>query len=216
MAPQVTVNYRENIYTSLTTPLVRGNTYSVSMYVSHTDNSQSSTNNLGLKFAMGPSFPINNIAHVYTSIVITDTMNWTLISGSFVADSAYNYIAVGNFFTDANTTTTVSCASCSFNQHGYYIDDISVVLTQQGEGIENHIEGAGKISVYPNPSSGSINVAYTSNIDELKVSDMLGQVVYEAKPKTTNTALTLTNAGVYFITLISGTEMSIKKVIISK
>lgn len=127
MAPQFTVNYRENIYTQLTTPLVVGTTYSVSMYVSHTDNSQHASNNLGLKFSTVPSFPINNIAHVNSSSIITDNTNWVLISGNFVADSAYTYIAVGNFFTDANTATTTSCGSCSFNQYGYFIDDVSVI-----------------------------------------------------------------------------------------
>ncbi len=83
-------------------------------------------------------------------------------------------------------------------------------------GIEQLTRNNEEITIYPNPSNGSFNVTYTGNIDELKVTDMLGQIVYEAKPQTTNTALTLTNAGIYFITLISGTEMSTKKVIVSK
>ena len=71
-------------------------------------------------------------------------------------------------------------------------------------------------SVSPNPSSGAISIAGNIIIDELKVTDMLGQTVYEAKPNTTNTTLTLNDVGVYFITLTSGTETSIKKVIVSK
>ncbi len=72
-------------------------------------------------------------------------------------------------------------------------------------------------NISPNPSSGNISIAGNiKNIDELKVTDMLGQLVYEAKPNTINTTLTLPDTGVYFITLTSGTETSTKKVIVSK
>ena len=71
-------------------------------------------------------------------------------------------------------------------------------------------------NISPNPSSVIISVASNVTIDELKVSDMLGQLVYEAKPNAINTTLTLPDAGVYFITLTSGTEKSTKKVIVCK
>jgi hypothetical protein len=59
-------------------------------------------------------------------------------------------------------------------------------------------------------------VSYTNSIDELKVSNMLGQVVYEAKPQTTKTTLQIDNEGVYFITLTSGTSVSTQKVVVSR
>ena len=71
-------------------------------------------------------------------------------------------------------------------------------------------------NISPNPSSGTISIAGNITIDELKVSDMLGQIVYEAKPNATNTTLILTDAGIYFITLTSGTATSTKKVIVAK
>jgi uncharacterized repeat protein (TIGR03803 family) len=83
-----------------------------------------------------------------------------------------------------------------------------------GTGIEQFANSNEQISIYPNPSNGSISIANSSNIDELKVSDVLGQVVYETKPHTTNTTLILDKAGVYFITLTSGTSISTKKVIV--
>ena len=70
--------------------------------------------------------------------------------------------------------------------------------------------------VYPNPSNGGITISSNSTIDELKVTDILGQIVYEAKPSTVNTTLQLDNAGVYFISITAGKESNIKKVIISK
>lgn len=125
-APTVQTDYRENIYTTLTSPLVVGATYNVSFKISHCDNSQKATNNFGVKFATVPNFPINNVSQVYSTNVVTDKINWTTVTDSFIADSAYTYICLGNFMTDANTTMTTSCGSCSFNLHGYYLDDVSV------------------------------------------------------------------------------------------
>lgn len=126
MAPSVQPNYRENIFAQLTSPLIIGNSYFVSMKVSHTDESQYATNNFGAKFSTLPTFPINNICQVYSPTIITDKTNWTTISGCFIADSAYEYICLGNFFTDANTLVQQSCPSCQFSLYGYYVDDISV------------------------------------------------------------------------------------------
>lgn len=127
MAPTVQPDYRENIYTQLSSPLVVGTSYFVSFKISHTDNSQYASNNFGVKFATVPNFPINNISHIYSTTIINDKQNWVTISGCFVADSAYQYICLGNFFTDANTLTSQICPSCSFVLYGYYVDDISVV-----------------------------------------------------------------------------------------
>ncbi|HVA99493.1 MAG TPA: hypothetical protein VNG53_11415, partial [Bacteroidia bacterium] len=38
---------------------------------------------------------IKNYAQVYTNSVISDTSRWVVISGSFIADSAYTYINIG-------------------------------------------------------------------------------------------------------------------------
>jgi len=71
-----------------------------------------------------PAPVMNNFAHVYTSVIITNTTSWTAISGSFVSNSAYQYILVGNFFDDANTDTTILSGSVCASY--YFIDDICV------------------------------------------------------------------------------------------
>jgi gliding motility-associated-like protein len=127
MAPTVTTNYRENIYTKLISPLVPGETYYVSMKVVSATDCENTTNNDGIKFSTNSFFSVNNIAAVHSTVVITDQVNWTTISGCYMADSAYTYIGVGNFFDDAHTTMSYSCSSCSNVYPGYYVDDISVI-----------------------------------------------------------------------------------------
>ena len=45
--------------------------------------------------------------------------------------------------------------------------------------------------------------------------DVLGNVVYETKPADQAVTLQLENSGVYFITIVSGKETTIKKVVVN-
>ena len=54
------------------------------------------------KSLSGFSSIITNNPPVYSNTVSMDTLNWTRVFGSFVADSAYTHILLGNFFADAN------------------------------------------------------------------------------------------------------------------
>jgi hypothetical protein len=126
LAPSVMSNYRENIYVQLIAPLFVGKTYDVSFKVSPNDNCRRTSNNWGVKFSTTPSFPIDGISQVYTSNIISDQTVWTEVNGSFVADSAYAYVCLGNFFEDDQTLTLISCPSCSFDLFGYYLDDVCV------------------------------------------------------------------------------------------
>ena len=83
-------------------------------------------------------------------------------------------------------------------------------------GIQEVKENIQQVSIYPNPNNGIFNISYANNINELKVSNMLGQLVYDAKPQTTKTTLALENEGVYFITITSGAVTNTQKVIVSK
>lgn len=70
--------------------------------------------------------PVPGYAHVYSASVVEDTLGWTVISGSFVADSAYQYVVVGNFFTDEETAWTLLDPGGVWNYAYYYVDDVCV------------------------------------------------------------------------------------------
>ncbi len=120
-------DYRENIHAQLIAPLIPGEIYTVSMRVSHTDLSVGATDNLGIRFSTTTSFPIDNFSHMHATSVVTDNTNWITLTGAVYADSAYAYIGVGNFYTDANTTLVTVCSSCPYVHNEYYIDDICVL-----------------------------------------------------------------------------------------
>ena len=99
-APSIGTNFRENIYIMLSSPLLAGAIYSVSLHVSLADGFKYSSNKVGVKFSKVPDFPINNVAHVFAANQLTNSVSWTQISGIFEADSNYTYMAIGNFFDD--------------------------------------------------------------------------------------------------------------------
>lgn len=141
-------DFRELVGAPLIEPLVVGQTYYVSYWVNlATEGSYWETrwacNNQGVLFTMdehiwsgqtgsGPEFAPRNYAHVNNPTIITDTANWTLVSGSFVADSAYRYIVLGNFFNDA-LTDTVHLAPGQPSLAAYYLYDAICVSPLQGQ-----------------------------------------------------------------------------------
>jgi hypothetical protein len=64
--------------------------------------------------------------------IITDTMRWTAVSGTFVAQGNEKYIVLGNFRTNSNTNTLVINPTF-LPQKGtdIYIDDVSLIECDQ-------------------------------------------------------------------------------------
>ncbi len=130
---------REFFYVPLSTPLTIGATYYVSFKVSLADNAEYAINNLGAQFvtSYNSNFPINNMAHVYTTSVVSDKTDWVEISGSFVPTVAYNAVLFGNFFTDANITVDFVGSSVDIGYNAYYFfDDVYVSTTPLALAIE--------------------------------------------------------------------------------
>ncbi|MBK7964745.1 MAG: T9SS type A sorting domain-containing protein [Bacteroidetes bacterium] len=121
--------------------------------------------------------PINNSAHLFTDSLLTDTVSWIHITGSLVADSAYQFLMIGNFFDDANTDTMM------FDQDEggyYYIDDVCVstdsLFNQTWTSIPEVLINP-QVNVFPNPFTSQLKICSTDIINELYVFDMLGNSI---------------------------------------
>ena len=188
----------EVIGRKLSIPLAMGQKYYVSFKVNLADNPNCGMDKLGALFtnacyvgdtiffgndtlfdfySMLPPMPvIQDFAHVYSNQIITDTVNWTTISGSFVADSAYEYILIGRFFDEININFT--CTDTNFKWTYYYIDDVCVsidsVLCGWEVGInEKNIKH--QLLIYPNPTTGTFTVQGT--VSDIQVYDLFGRLV---------------------------------------
>ena len=72
--------------------------------------------------------PANPQIFNYGNPVITDTLNWVKISGVFTAQGGEEYITIGNFKDDANTTTVqVNSGVDTYDKASYCIDDIYLI-----------------------------------------------------------------------------------------
>jgi hypothetical protein len=65
----------------------------------------------------------------YTNGIITDTLNWTAVSGTFVADGTEKYALLGNFRSNQATNTVLINPSSTLQAHSNdnYLDDVSVI-----------------------------------------------------------------------------------------
>ena len=130
-------NSREYVGTQLNQTLIIGQKYFISFWVSSAfgymnpyDYPHLACNNLGARFSTvsySPNNPqfANNFAHIVDTNIINDTINWIKISGSFIADSAYQYLSIGNFFDDINTNV-ITIGVHNPNAAYYYLDDVKL------------------------------------------------------------------------------------------
>ncbi|HEX2899694.1 MAG TPA: T9SS type A sorting domain-containing protein [Bacteroidia bacterium] len=136
-------NYREYCQVQLTSPLVAGQTYSVSYWVSLADGSQYSTNRF--EAYLSPTAVSNGTTNVlpFTPQIAPSTgflankAGWEQVCGNFVAAGGERYLIIGNFKNSGSTTLNFVSAGLPFCQSGgyYYVDDASVTLGPGGCGI---------------------------------------------------------------------------------
>jgi hypothetical protein len=116
--------------------LVANKPYCVKMYVSRQESSPTAISDLGFYFSNNSVDTINyaNTPLIYlnpqvknpNNNIITDTSNWVLVSGAFVANGNEKYLVLGNFSTDAATTSSmVVPGSYTFTE--YFVDDVSCI-----------------------------------------------------------------------------------------
>jgi hypothetical protein len=188
------IPYREFIGVALTQPMIIGHAYDVSFKCSPgTINGYClQTNKLGIRFSTVPfdstnAAPIDNFSHVYTNNIVSDTGSWTTVGASFVADSAYTFLVLGNFFDDASTDTAsvIAFADCAPYFAVYYIDDVYVLDSPTN--ITYYHQDVLNIQIVSDGRLFSVRSPYT--IQKLTVLNSIGQICHlsnDAKFNATN------------------------------
>ncbi len=136
----IPTGWREYAEGTLSSPLIAGQTYCVSFYVSLPDNVKFATDDIGVYFSntliniscttVGSSSVLPFSPQLeYNGPAITDTSGWTKLQWSYTATGGERYITIGNFKNDASTTYTCVNGN-SVNSHAYYyLDDVEVIQT---------------------------------------------------------------------------------------
>lgn len=214
---------REIIANSLVSPLSVGQKYFVSFKINQANDYSISgygINGMGVKFSTvtHTNVSIDNAPMVYSNSVVSDTVNWTKISLSFIADSAYTYLMIGNFFDDANTTVVNNGSG----PYAYYlIDDVCLstdsllcasLYTSAEENSFNN-----QFSFYPNPTTNFVTIQNSFNAPfDLTVFNLLGQQLYKKQNITANNLqldVSSYNTGFLFIKITSRNNQNIYKLL---
>ncbi len=224
---------REHIGIELTSPLTIGETYFVSYFVSMAyvpSICNIATNNIGALFTtysyydLWTEFPNLNYSHINENSIISDT-GWVKVSGSFVADSAYTYMVIGNFYDDVYTDT-LNLPFTVAQQRAYYcVDDVCVTTdslyneTWQGiVSVQENIKTTG-IICYPNPANNFLNVKSDFPISSIEMFNYLGQrVLFMDKPNGHLLTIPIDQyaAGYYILRVSSSNKTHFVKLVINQ
>ncbi|HRD54669.1 MAG TPA: T9SS type A sorting domain-containing protein [Flavobacteriales bacterium] len=188
-------SYREMIGVQLLQPLVVGVQYFGSMKVNcGAEKPEQGTdvfisNKLGMLFTNqdsglpdGPDewFELRNSAQIVSEDILSDTATWVTVSGSFTADSAYQYLVIGNHF-DNDHTDVIQLVPKASGHSYYFIDEVCVSPDPQGCPLANGIASQAREErwLWPNPANDRVRVG-CSGASKLSVFDAQGKLVHDA------------------------------------
>lgn len=231
------VNFREYIEVQLISPLVAGTKYFVSFYVSLGDSSNYASDDIGVYFSNDSALSDTSYLLYYTpqfinlsNNFITDTTNWTIISGEYIAIGGEQFITIGNFMNDVNTDTLSVAGGGDpffYNYPYYYVDDICVSTDSATCNFGTNINNENSlpiISVYPNPTKDELFISVNDKKIKsafIEITDITGKVVYSSEITIDEMVgklnLNIDN-GVYLLKIydINTKKQTVQKVVINK
>lgn len=226
------LSYREYVGVELNAPLEIGTLYylgfSMNMGTGGTYWQYNwASNNLGMLFTTypniwtgisGPEFGFRNYAHLHSSTVVEDSVSWVHVTGTFIADSAYQYLVLGNFFENSLTDTSHYAAQSGLGAY-YLVDCVCVSQNPDGCEFDTSIEEVSghKLVVGPNPASNQISfIADISFGSTWSVFDALGRLVDHGFFSTAELELNVSDwpTGMYTFRLEEDNETFVRFIVI--
>ncbi len=213
---QTTVpNSSEHIAVQLNSPLIIGTKYFVSFYVSLAYNfslTNIACNKIGALVTTYQYSDPNGIlilpdtSTLHTDLIVTDTLTWTRIFGSFTADSSYTYLILGNFFSDGFLDTINLPYQVASQIAYYYLDDVCLstdsLFAQEytWTGIEENKNEV--LLIYPNPADNYLIIKSEEVLlGEVYVLNVLGEVVFNCQNNNAEIKIDCSRwpSGIYFL-----------------
>jgi hypothetical protein len=111
---------------------------------------------------------------------------------------------------DRTATITVTAEDPAFTRVYTIVFDVDATSVGVVEGIS--------LNVFPNPASGTINVVAGEMIREVRLIDMLGQVVYAASPQSERSTIEVGQLkdGIYFVQVFTSQGITTQRVQIAR
>lgn len=154
------------------------------------ENMQWTVAGVGMRFSMTPFWydqmgSLPDQAAISMSIAPSDTSIWYLVSGSYTPDSAYEHLAVGNFFSDGSAVPEVLNPAGTHPCAYVYVDDVCVSFDPSycdmaSSVADDQISFMADLSLAPNPANDRCRVTWAlvqGCAQRLAVFDALGRPV---------------------------------------
>ncbi len=181
-------NFREYLEVPLVRALDADSCYHFEMYMNLANVSKYATGDVGVYFSDTlidnfATFPLPFVPQIINNTgFITDTLNWTLISGDYTATGGESYIIIGNFKNDNNTTTVIVDSTAIWINAYYYFDDVSLIrIPTCNTGINEQNENIAA-NLFPNPVIDKLNVSINNNeLSEIIIYSIASQILFQQK-----------------------------------
>jgi hypothetical protein len=218
-------NYREFIGCKLLNNLVANQKYYLSFKVSASNYTKTFINNIGMLFSnqsyfhIYPTWPgdsvlIKNFSHLHSYSIITDTLNWITIKGTFIADSAYQYLIIGNFYDD-NHTDTLMTGTINSSAY-YYIDEVCVstdsLTCYSHEAINEISKNEELVNIFPNPATNNLTIESPQSA-VIEITNIQGQLIKNLVASSNKTYVDISTlpSGVYILEVKTEKGIAVKK-----
>lgn len=116
---------------------------------------------------------------------------------------------IGDFYSFFITFNSQSITNSGSN-------DIFIAKLNNVTGIKENFRLNANVNLFPNPTSGSINIKCVSTIKDLKITNLAGQLLVHLKPNENEVNYQFENDGIYFVQIENSTTIETKKVIVVK
>ncbi len=218
-------DYREYMQVELDSMLVNQQNYCVSFYVSFANYWKIASNNIGMYFSnsdttiLNLGFPayqgtLNVMPQINDTNIVTDSTNWTLISGTYTSHGGEKYIIIGNFYSDSLTDTVHNMNGTVLGPPGgyYYIDDVDVHCCSCNHEAVSEIEKE-SIEIYPNPATTKLTLNLKTYEGNISLYNIIGEIVFTSAITNPQTEIDLSTMpkGMYFVEVRAENKIGRKK-----
>ena len=228
-------NKREWAGIKLKSPLVKNGIYCVYYYVSLSDTCFIATPPPQMYFSNDSIVISNNeLANFsdyqndyladFSNDIVYDTVNWTKVSGEYIAKGDEQYVYIGNFYDYLHTPWDTIRNNPDINDFifsYFYIDSVSIIKCGIANSIEN-IPYKNAVKIHPNPAMHFVTVALNANTvnGRIELYDYTGKRVLSqalmAQYTTVDLPASLTN-GLYYARIINnGAIVASEKLVITR
>lgn len=221
------IGTRDYICTQLSDSLIATKEYYLEFHVSRANKYYLATDDIGayvssqIPINTGCSYlPYQPQVENLQGNIITDSLNWTKISGVFTAQGGEKYITIGNFKDSLNTTIIdADNGNGEYNNSYYYIDKVSLIPMDSLQGLSQFNGKEDLIQVFPSLVKSGVTILVNSQllhdcIFELFLSDGRRIKTGILNPGNNKLVSDGLSSGLYILNVIDEKRLISKKIVV--